>query len=109
MKTHEWLIDFDLKVWQGEEYFILRPDIAGKNMATGEIDFCVEIADSTLSHDTGAKKELFASAGIEKYVVISCKDYTLHFWELDGRSFKKCEQDTLQGLADEIQSVKPKD
>lgn len=107
IKTHEWLIDFDLKVWRGEEYFILRPDIAGQNKATAEIDFCIEISDSTLTHDLGPKRELFAAAGIERYSVINCQDYTLNLWRLEGKTFTvQNDPGELKGLAAEIAAIR---
>ena len=86
--THQWLIDFDLQIWQGENYFVLRPDIAGKNKADGTIDICIEISDSTLSQDLNGKRALYASAGMQTYMVIDCQNNRLLLWTLQGSQLR---------------------
>jgi Uma2 family endonuclease len=83
--AYEWLIDYDLKVFDGESSFVLRPDVAGLDRGTKEVRVAVEVSDSTLGYDMAEKRALYATAGVEWYVVIDCKGGQLFVYQNAGR------------------------
>lgn len=61
----------------------LMPDIAVAPVAPGSEShpvLVIEIADSTLAHDTGEKAALYAAAGIRDYWVIDVIERRLHLF-----------------------------
>jgi Uma2 family endonuclease len=83
--AYEWLIDYDLKVFDGEGSFVMRPDIAGLDRGTKEVRIAVEVSDSTLGYDLAEKRALYATAGVEWYIVIDCKGSQIFVYQNAGR------------------------
>ena len=89
VKGYEWLIDYDLKVFDGQGSFVLRPDIAGLDPGTKEVRAAVDVSDSTLGYDLSEKKALYATAGVEWYVVIDCKAGKVLVYRNAGKSLQE--------------------
>lgn len=92
MKEYLWLIDYDLKVFDGERSYVLRPDIAGLDRTSKDVKIALEVSDSTRAYDLSEKKALYAAAAIEWYIVLDCKDEKILVHKNIGRILQETEE-----------------
>lgn len=55
-------------------------DYADHHPTAQDVDWIIEVADSTLSYDTGTKAQLYAQSGIPDYWVLDLKNRQFHIF-----------------------------
>ena len=66
--------------WRPDKQIYVEPDIVlyptgftGNKVPPGEIIVLIEVADTSLSYDTGRKAKIYASLGVREYWVVNAK------------------------------------